>query len=128
MEDTKQAGVIQEESTSRAGDVGGPDKLPGMSAAQHTPGPWVAEERFDSDGETSLGLAIYAGRQEVARLPGIGQQDFADAQRIVQCVNAHDDLVAALKRARRAVVIYAPGSTNIKMIDAAIAKATGAAQ
>lgn len=59
---------------------------------------WRFEEKFDTDGETSLGLYVLEGNEEVARLPGIGRHDFERAERIVQCVNLHDELATVLQR------------------------------
>jgi len=66
---------------------------------KHTPGPWDARELFDDgDDAQSLGLFIYknhdatAHRNPLASLPGIGREDFANAQLIA----AVPDLLYAL--------------------------------
>jgi len=69
---------------------------------KHTPGPWDARELFDDgDDAQSLGLFIYknhdatAHRNPLASLPGIGREDFANAQLIA----AAPDLLAACEAA-----------------------------
>jgi len=71
-------------------------------SANYTPGPWDARELFDDgDDAQSLGLFIYknhdatAHRNPLASLPGIGREDFANAQLIA----AAPDLLAACEAA-----------------------------
>jgi hypothetical protein len=117
-----------------------------MNAA-HTPGPWLAEERFDD--ECSLGLAVYAAGAEVARLPGIGRQNVRDAALIAaapdllealqMCFRANQELRAALDEAKDALVdkhskvrewgkVYRESLPSGMQARAAIAKATGSAE
>ena len=49
--------------------------------SKHTPGPWAYSEHIDGDGE-SLGLEVIAHRDVVSRLPGVGLEDYANAQLI----------------------------------------------
>jgi hypothetical protein len=98
-----------------------------------TPGPWFHEEKFDEDGTTSLGLGVYAGRNEVARLPGIGHEDYDNARLIA----AAPDLLKACKATLAEILADTPVVTDggyvqvwistheIDMLRAAIAKATG---
>jgi hypothetical protein len=77
-------------------------------SAQHTPGPW----HFTWDGEGQPGrVGVVLPCEPVEHcgydshciaLTQPGKFDArANAERIVQCVNAHDDLVAALASARK---------------------------
>ena len=92
--------------------------------AQHTPTPWDTNGFLSNDG-----IRIYHRQDEVAHLSDIGlDQDVLEAHAafIIRAVNAHDDLLAALKEARNFVLatpFAAP--TQLARIDAAIAKAEG---
>jgi hypothetical protein len=89
-------------------------------SAQHTPTPWGAEPKGGK------GSWIKGASGEWAAL-SCGDEDAtadANAEFICRAVNAHDDLVAALKYARDKADEY--GSViNFAMIDAALAKAEG---
>ena len=102
---------------------------------QHTPGPWAARELFeDGDEAQSMGLFIYEERnaydhrEPVASLPGIGREDFANAQLIA----AAPDLLHALNLMLREhdALQIAEGSTEDRwpaatLARAVISKATG---
>jgi hypothetical protein len=81
-----------------------------------TPGPWTVEDDYGS----AYRIAAYQGLIKVypARAHGL-----ADAHRIVQCVNAHDDLVEALAE----IVAWATddAATAWPKAHAALAKARG---
>jgi hypothetical protein len=87
-----------------------------MSTATHTPTPWFAQ-----------------GKLIVGATPDDGQigaaYDLEDAAHIVLCVNAHDDLVAAL---RAMLIVYEHGECEAmhpdvaeNMARAALAEAQG---
>jgi hypothetical protein len=63
---------------------------------KHTPTPWTT--LFDGD-EVQIGDS--SGNFVAMTLPcessGATERDYANAAHIVKCVNAHDELVAALK-------------------------------
>ena len=68
----------------------------------HTPGPWTV-----SEGATGERTVIWAKGAYLARIDGNCGQSQADreanAAHIVRCVNAHDELVAALEAITAAV-------------------------
>lgn len=108
-------------------------------SGEHTPGPW----HFTWDGEGQpgrIGVVLPCDPVEQCgydshciALTQPGKFDArANAERIVQCVNAHDDLVAALETAKAGLEWYkdthpesVDGSDDEAMaqIDAALAKA-----
>ena len=94
---------------------------------KHTPGPWEAEELFD--GETSLGISIKAGRDEVAHISGIGPQDFDNATLLAAAPDLLEALYLALPFIEDCAIddCYKPGYVNKSLVSikAAIAKATG---
>jgi hypothetical protein len=98
---------------------------------KHTPGPWFHEERFDEDGETSLGLAVYAGRDEVARLPGIGRKDIKNARLIAAAPMLVDALRDLLESCTQETapdgyrILQTPRPSAAAKASAAIKKATG---
>jgi len=59
-----------------------------MNSTKHTPTPWIEEEGFF--------IVNAETRQIVAEVPHY-KENRADLAHILRCVNAHDDLVAALK-------------------------------
>lgn len=104
--------------------------------AQHTQTPWRVDPNYSSDiiggdgrdvAETSLSEGWQRGEEVSA----------ANAAHIVTCVNAHDDLLAALREARAWGVAACTDSgsddlrqkarVDVDQIDAAIAKATARA-
>jgi hypothetical protein len=99
-------------------------------SAQHTPGPWVQHALMVSEAGQPV------GRERDICHCGLGMrrdahESEANAARIVQCVNAHDELLAALILARncmaselRLPVDECVGG-DFTIINAAIAKATG---
>jgi len=93
-------------------------------SANYTPGPWDARELFDEDDLTpvSMGLFIFATayRDPVATLPGIGREDFANAQLIA----AAPDLLAALEFVARDLNTDMPAETAA-IVQFAINKAKG---
>jgi len=99
-----------------------------MSA--HTPLPWIVSPAVDKDGAVEFHSADLNGPGDYA-----GQAyTLANAQRIVLCVNAHDDLLTVLKRIRGNIDVSTirPGRRNeqrwtelAEAADAAIAKAEG---
>jgi hypothetical protein len=93
-----------------------------MSA--HTPGPWAYSEQFDGDGE-SLGLEVVANRAAVTRLPGVGLEDYANAQLIA----AAPRLLAALEGLHWAcsgiAYIQEEYAEQVEAARAAIVAATG---
>jgi len=92
-------------------------------SANYTPGPWDARELFDDgDDAQSLGLFISATAQRnpVATLPGIGREDFANAQLIA----AAPDLLAALEFVARDLNTDMPAETAA-IVQFAINKAKG---
>jgi hypothetical protein len=105
-------------------------------SGQHTPGPWRLSHELDTHVEAE------ASGNFVASCDGGGEDgeyetDLANARRIVQCVNAHDELVEVLgrivrqgetqmndDRGQRFVEV---SKKDIRAARAAIAKATGSA-
>lgn len=93
------------------------------SQIEHTPGPWELDDEF----------SIYDGRdRRIAILRDHGTPEHATL--IVRAVNAHDDILAALKLARECIAYCRrahadeQSGTGIPVevfIDAAIAKAEG---
>ena len=61
----------------------------------HTPGPWIADEVWDEDGESMGLISVDAGKNQVCQINGIGFQDFDNARLIA----AAPDLLAALESA-----------------------------
>lgn len=113
-----------------------------MSGAQSmTPLRITADAGDWSATHDGLGTSSYCGiRNEagevvalaVAHLPEYGDPDCRSiAARIVQCVNAHDDMLRALRRAVLALAFAAESSPAMRddyeAVSAAIAKATGGA-
>ena len=121
-----------------------------MGESKHTPGPWQVMNEYDGativianvDGETFTdGTSTFSYDVVCDTLPDDGDGSrsreiaIANAALIVRAVNAHDDLVAALKEARRWVEgntaavrglsdrAAAPGEAMLTAIDAALAKA-----
>jgi hypothetical protein len=67
-------------------------------STQHTPGPWAADDKnfigpISREDDQSFGMVI-----PVAQAWGNGDAT-ANARRIVQCVNSHDELSTALREA-----------------------------
>lgn len=98
-----------------------------MSAAQHTPGPWAWRKADRILGCDARGQHyIHAKDRTIAAM--LDSEQEANAQRIVQCVNAHDQLVEALRHTRHHLLDshwFNEHHYIIRHIDAAIAKATG---
>lgn len=98
-----------------------------MSAVKHTPGPWrVASPSLYAGSE----INIDAGeRGYIACCGHRGDEEAeANALRIVRCVNAHDELVAAAKRALAVLKAQGESVRRGNVLDAlenAIAKAGG---
>jgi hypothetical protein len=91
--------------------------------SQHTPTPWT-----DKAGE------IYDAEGHVVLLFGLKTPDVLENRaRVVRAVNAHDELVVALKQARESYVyrtrhenkVVGEGDTLLSVIDAALSKAEG---
>jgi hypothetical protein len=83
-----------------------------MSAAQHTPGPWVAH-----------GTIVYfpnnRGGFNIANCP--------DSESNARLIAAAPELLEALVDAANFIQAYSVGQVLLERIDAAIAKATGGA-
>lgn len=93
----------------------------------HTPGKWEARELFaDDEPAQSMGLFIYTEqnarghRDPIASLPGIGREDFANAQLIA----AAPELLAALEFIAADLNTEMPAETAA-IVQRAIAKARG---
>jgi hypothetical protein len=89
----------------------------------HTPTPWIVNGKSIEYGEGLSGGLVAACVEDV-----FGNSiDDADMAHIVRCVNAHDDLVAALQRAQMAILGYAHRNDIIQAAldatDCALAKA-----
>jgi hypothetical protein len=102
----------------------------------HTPTPWKLEHYGIGDSETQIvSYAENKGTKIIARLAPHGdfEKRESDAAFIVRAVNAHDELIAALKQARESYVyrtrhenkVVGEGDTLLSVIDAALAKAEG---
>lgn len=96
-------------------------------SAQHTPGPWTHHR----DGLPELGnqCEVIEGADGTL-IVYMAMRRPADAERIVQCVNAHDDLLAAARMVKAARVGYREWDLDafdaaVDAAEAAIAKATG---
>ena len=87
----------------------------------HTNGPWFAEENFDTDGATSLGITVRAGKKTIGSVWGIGHDDFANAR----LISAAPSLLNALQQ----VAVLAeygttgPGKCNSEALNASQATA-----
>jgi hypothetical protein len=117
--------------------------------AQHTPGPWGIERTNDTNwigplrtsGDGKVAAIVCSTDREGLR-PDVLARNDADAAFIVRAVNAHDELVAALKRAVETIrAFHAIGTTTdqaeqlgwslyqqspeMRQINAALAKAEG---
>jgi hypothetical protein len=100
-------------------------------SAQHTPAPWfvfssghcIGGPKLDRDPPTA-GIAMFSMG---ARSP---EENRANAAYAVKCVNAHDDMLKALRRAVLALAFAAESSPAMRddyeAVSAAIAKATAA--
>ena len=96
---------------------------------KHTPGPWRYAEYFAPDG-TSLGLSVYAGRQEVSRLPGISRLDYDNAQLLASAPALLAALRALYEDVERFGLHHPDGGSNFWSLASvaardALAKATG---
>jgi hypothetical protein len=88
-------------------------------SAQHTPGLWWLNAAGDAIvSERDGRICIRPDHMKQWNWP-------ANAARIVQCVNAHDELVAELRYVRNGLGNWPDTGPLIEEIDAAIAKATG---
>lgn len=91
-----------------------------MSTPEHTPTPWKAETHRDDYPEV-IGPDRQAICDAVETLP--------DAEHIVRCVNAHDDLLAAARFAQAWILgltLSGGGDGEVlAKLHEAIAKATG---
>jgi hypothetical protein len=90
----------------------------------HTPTPWAVDGKSIAFGDSCTGGLVAASVENI-----FGEAiDIKDMQRIVHCVNAHDELVAALQRAQMAMLGYAHRNDIIQAAldatDCALAKAT----
>jgi hypothetical protein len=93
------------------------DALP----AKHSPGEWAAE--VHTLGGHTVWIRDENGR-EVVRWAGFDddgampkQERIANARRIVQCVNAHDELVGALRAAKAELDYQRAGHIELRRID-----------
>lgn len=93
-----------------------------------TPGPWSYEHDEDKPFTPEQ---IFAGKKLIAQVIGDSAETEANAHFIVAACNLHDELVAALKSARRclsehlhAVVNLTTGESIGQRIDKTLAKAT----
>jgi len=91
-----------------------PTQSPEGSAAMFTPGPWRYVPML-SGSENHRGFHLYGtgsyGHWPFASVqPGDGDGALgeANARRIVQCVNAHDEMVDALREAETFVMLAVP--------------------
>lgn len=65
-----------------------------FSTIPHTPTPWVMDEQW-----TGLAFKPEAGaRRTIFKVTGQKAQDIADAVFVLDAINAHDELVAALEQ------------------------------
>ena len=90
----------------------------------HTPGPWIAEEVWDEDGDSMGLISVDAGRYQVCQIKGIGFQDFDNARLIASA----PDLLAALDELANYVPEYDRDTIGYKIVQrarAAIARAKG---
>lgn len=87
----------------------------------HTPGPWTYEELFACDND-SLGISIQSGRNELAHISGIGQEDFDNVRLIAAAPDLLEALMVLLPVASSA---YGALSKDLDQARAAISKATG---
>jgi hypothetical protein len=100
-------------------DMPAPSTAQGVEAS-HTPGPW------EVDGETIYGPDGYLIASVIPYYPENVEKQAANARRIVQCVNAHDELVAALRHiAGAAMDIGCERQVIAEAARAALATATG---
>lgn len=100
-------------------------EAPQNTKAAHTPGPW-RYVRANPSPTTGEHLIAGATPGYLAEVRDCGSGDVAaNARRIVQCVNSHDDLLAALQMICDSGVALAEPIE--KAMTAAIAKATGGA-
>jgi hypothetical protein len=87
----------------------------------HTPTPWEVCGHYIRPKLPESGI-------QIAEFPLFLENHKANAAHIVRCVNAHDDLVAALQRAQMAMLGYAHRNNIIlaalDATDCALAKAT----
>lgn len=91
---------------------------------KHTPGPWTLLKDLAKNGEWSY-LIGPAGYKIAGNASDTGK---ANAERIVLCVNTHDELLEALEDAVPILEREAddePGKAFLKFVKATIAKARG---
>jgi hypothetical protein len=106
---------------------------------EHTPTPWYREDIVSEGGPTLRKIEIGTVHHTVAVLSFLRDHDAeevkANAEFIVRAVNAHDELVAALKLAERLLSANVPeylrptwnanADRHRELIRAALAKAEG---
>lgn len=90
-----------------------------------TPRPWLVPEQSDYMGliriETATGKV-----PAIVCIDGFTtEEQMANARLIVKCVNAHDALLEALKRAHAALRPFGEHAPTIDIVAAAIARAKG---
>lgn len=93
----------------------------------HTPTPWIAGKYGELRSPDGRQVEVY-GLQIAQVMSSPTEEDRANAALIVKAVNAHDDLVEALKRVTehlQTMIEYHP-EENTSDIDAAIYCAHGA--
>jgi hypothetical protein len=110
-------------------------------SAKHTPAPWRISEQSPTIIKQNLRLAGIDGGVLIGSASGHPNSGFfpsdeealANARRIVQCVNAHDELVATLQAVNVSAVLI-PGTdgreasidrATLDKVLAVIAKVTG---
>lgn len=106
-----------------------------MANTKHTPGPWRIDPDFNRDVQTADGAHEIAtaeyGKPLCTDADYSVPQDFDEAIANARLMAAAPDLLAALQMARSLMVTvnnYSTDGASIRVIDSAIAKATGEQQ
>ena len=68
-----------------------------METAKHTPTPWDRKNTGSPTGNP--GHLIFAEAKKIARLVTLDEENYANAEYIVQAANAHDTLVDLVRKA-----------------------------
>lgn len=94
-----------------------------MSAAKHTPGPWLVTYGH----KTRLVRGIHSATRNVVNFNGLAAPASNESQANARLIAAAPQLLEALIDCRRALEL-ANFAGELAVVDAAIAKATGSAE
>lgn len=94
----------------------------GIRGHSHTPTPWIADDSDEANIMIRRASWCLDQGGDICAIYHFGELGKANAAHIVRCVNAHDDLVAALKDCIRELgILYQHNACTSPAADQAIA-------